>query len=81
MGAGEVNGQALGGVLLSRGRGNLLIFMKWQIPRGILLFLVGELAVMVRKVRPLLHAQACRWGVPYSFGVAGLKFYCTFAAQ
>ncbi len=80
MGAGKVTRQEWSGIQLPAGLQVQLIFMKWQIPRGILLFLVGELAVMVRKVRPLLHAQACRWGVPYSFGVAGLKICCTFAA-
>ena len=80
MGAGKVTRQEWSGIQLPAGLQVQLIFMKWQFFRGILLFLVGELAVMVRKVRPLLHAQACRWGVPYSFGVAGLKICCTFAA-
>ena len=80
MGVGKVTRQAWSGILLPSGLQVQLIFMKWQFFRGILLFWVEELRVVIRKGRFRAHAQACRFSVPYSFGVVGLKICCTFAA-
>ena len=80
MGVGKVIWQAMSGILFPSGLSAPLIFMKWQFFWGILLFWVEELRVVIRKGRFRAHAQACRFSVPYSFSVVGLKIYCTFAA-
>lgn len=80
MGAGKVICLAMSGILLPSELSAPLIFMKWQFFWGILLLLVGELRVAIRMDGFWAHAQACRFSVPYSFGVVGLKICCTFAA-